>query len=415
MTALLVLATLLFQDVPKLIDELGSEDLEVREAAAGTLASLGEKAEEELKKRLPDLSGEVKARAEAVLARIASDRVRAKVLPPVRRATIDVKDKPVKEALAMLSEQTGLAVAKVEDRATVTVSLKDALPLEALDAICKAAGSSYSIDSRDDAAPAVRLWRGGGFADVPRVYVRHYRAAVTHIQFIKANDFKTMTSNASVQMQILWPPDLKPESVARFEVTEMTDDKGRSLLPDKPQPGGRNRIRYGRGWNQVGHTHHQQTKFPESDASKIAAVKAKVALRFPAKGASVSFAAASETGATKDLAGAKITLKEAGAQGANYRVVVEVTGRVERVKDPEDAGDAWQDHHGISSEDVKVKGEDGQELRPHGMSGTGSRDKTTWTLTYDAPKGAATIEIAATLEYVYDGFEFELKDIALPK
>src|SRR5688572_3597984 len=145
--ALFALLVLQDPDIDKLLKQLEDESIEVREKAVATLVDLGDKAEARIRSHMDAVDGELKLVCKRILERMSVPRKLAGVLPPLRKITIEAKDRSLKEVLEDLRAQSGMAMdlERLAD-APVTVSFKDLNPMEALDAVCKAAALGYSID-----------------------------------------------------------------------------------------------------------------------------------------------------------------------------------------------------------------------------------------------------------------------------
>lgn len=426
--ALFLMFPVLQDDIGELIDKLESESIEERSAAAEALVSMGEEAGKELRRRLPGLEGEVKARVEDVLRKIEQEKARAQSLPPLRRVTLEAEKRKLRDVLLGLQSQTGLPI-DLEDAgdAEITVSVKDATPLEALTAVCKAADLTFDIQTdhkfdekkQDWIATPPMVQLRSGFVDYPRQFVRHYQVRVNSITLNRTQNFRETTATGQVNLMLLWTPDLRPDAVVRFEVKSVVDDKGRTLFEAKDEEGwgGVQRIDHGRDWYQGSVSAGASIPYPEADARKLASVKGRAVLRYPGKKKVLLFEDPSERiGETRELQG--LTVKLEGYQetedGAQVKLVV--TGTWEREKHPEEPSGGWGDNFPFGHEDVHVRTEDGSTLRSHGMSASGSQDKYEFTLNYGRKGEKVTaIEIECSLDFFYDSFEFELKDIALPK
>jgi len=97
-------------DFETLIKRLGDDSIEVREKAAAALVALGNKVEEKLKARLESAQGILKSQIESVLQSIRRGRKLQTVLPPVKRITLEAKDKPWNEValdFQRLASETG--------------------------------------------------------------------------------------------------------------------------------------------------------------------------------------------------------------------------------------------------------------------------------------------------------------------
>src|SRR5688572_12415786 len=95
--ALLVLLAIQDPDIDALLKQLEDESIEVREKAATALVDLGDKAEEKVKKRMASAEGELQLFCKRILERMSVPKKLAGVLPPLRKVTIESKDRNLKE------------------------------------------------------------------------------------------------------------------------------------------------------------------------------------------------------------------------------------------------------------------------------------------------------------------------------
>src|SRR5688572_11640381 len=149
--ALLGLLAIQDPDVDALLKQLEDDSIEVRDKAAATLVDLGEKAEEKVRVRMDASDGEIKLVCKRILERMSVPKKLRGILPPLRKATIEARDRSLREVLEDLKQQTGLALdleRSIGD-ATVSVAVRDLAPLEALDAVCKAANLWFQIDNNN--------------------------------------------------------------------------------------------------------------------------------------------------------------------------------------------------------------------------------------------------------------------------
>src|SRR5262245_3454911 len=147
--ALLALLAVQDPDVDALLKQLEDESIEVREKAAAQLINLGEKAEEKVKARLAAAEGALKLVCQRILEQMAVPKKLRGILPPIRKVTIEAKEKNLREVMEDLRQQSGmpLELERIPE-SQVTVSVRDATPLEALDAVCKSAGLGYSTENQ---------------------------------------------------------------------------------------------------------------------------------------------------------------------------------------------------------------------------------------------------------------------------
>jgi hypothetical protein len=419
-------------DLSKRVDDvlsrLNDDSVEVRDGALRDLVGLGPAALPLLQARLESLEGEARGRVQEACRRIETAAALAKVLPPLRKVTLDLKERPVKEVLDEIARQSGLAI----DPSTYTVdgttslALQDATPLQALDALCRASKAMhYQIQESDDEGfglrrgkrggppPGARIvLQPGGWTDFPSAYVRHYRVQVQQVSLNKVNGFDGVQRTGHVSLDLKWPPEVKPDRILRFRISELKDDQGRSLLEKEDgddQAFFRDRIR--RGWG-IGAQHSLQFKYPEAGAKAIGLLRGEVVVEYPKEVRTVAFEKPAESkGKTLELDGLKLVLKDYRSDGKGHTAVLEMTGRLK-------SAGAEQDRHGypFSWEDVEAIGESGERLSPAGMSGSGGNNQYTWTLNYRGSKteAAQSIRITCVLTRHSDEMKFELKNIPFP-
>lgn len=428
MRALVLLAFLHVQDsdIGALLKQLEDESIETREKAAATLVALGDKAEERVKKHLDSMEGEVKARCESILRAIHSKRRLAEVLPPLKRVTLDAKDARLRDVLEDLQKQSGMSM-RLDGLgdSTVTVQVKDAAPLEALDAVCKAAELGWFIDGSfvkgrmpppafgDDlpvrGATAIRF-QSGGYIDVPRFFARHYSVSPSNLQINRWTDFRTVSSSASLQLRLNWTPETKPEN-AWFEVKRVTDDKGRTLFePAKGAMAGKFRAHMmGGGIHRSQMEIPIQLTFPEADAKAIGSVKGTATARFVVAEKTLVFdSPEGAPTAAKDYEGLTVELVECRTHEGAATVKLAMRGRSRQA-----APDGVHYHQ---TPPVRLKLEDGTTAPGTGTTihsdGTTSRYDLTF---HRVTSKIAAVEVVVDTTYHTDTFDFELKDIPLPK
>jgi hypothetical protein len=240
---------------------------------------------------------------------------------------------------------------------------------------------------------------------VPRFYSRHYSVSPVNLQFSKWTDFRTAHSNASLQLRLSWTPETKPES-AWFEVKRVTDDKGRTLYePPKGAMGGRMR-----GAMVGGGIHRAHTEvsiplvFPEADAKSIVSVQGTATARFVQGEETIVFSDP-QPGSSRDIDGLSVELLECRTAGATASVKIAVKGRARQT-----APDA------MAYQQVRIKLEDGTTLQGNITSVTSDGTNSKYDLTFQrVTSKIAAVEVVAETTYHTDRFDFELKDIPLPK
>ncbi len=237
--ALLGLLLLQDPDVDVLLKQLEDESLRVREFAAAALVREGAKFEDRLRKKIASAAPELKGLLERILNQIARERV----IPPLKRVTLQAKDIPFRSVLDQYEDQVGWKVHGSGDynEYRVTVQIKDATPLEALDAICKAAGIDFELGSGGHfdlekkfvvpPLPVIELQRPC-LSRAPQTLTGHYRILVEHVALNRWTRFTSHGSGGTLGIRVQWTPQFMPDEIL-IQITSVVDDQGRRLHEPK--------------------------------------------------------------------------------------------------------------------------------------------------------------------------------------
>lgn len=436
--ALLVLLVLQEPDVDSLLKQLTDDSIEVREKAAAALVELGDKAEEKVKARMASAEGELQKRCQWILERIAIPKRLRGVLPPLKKVTIEAKEQNLKEVLEEVQRQTGISMILDGIAETpVTVQIKDATPLEALIAVCKSAGLGYFVDSHHGfgaravagapgagpARPARGMEPGeskvrfqpGGYVDVARLFVRHYAIEPYNVSLNRSTNFKAEQSSAQLSLRVAWMPDVKPDG-ARLDIKAVTDDQGRSLYVAGPgATAGGNAHQFGRmGLGNPGQSNHGiQLTYPQADARKIASVRGSVHMSYVMEEKTVVFEAPEKCiGQKKEFDGVTVDLQDFKVDGDSAFVKIMISG----VRKGLGPAEAQASRTSFDHQRVRLRCEDGSPASYGGMSGQGDGVTYSMELRYRRVQSKiASVEVVMDTTYHTDSFDFELKDIPLPK
>ena len=419
--------------IDRLIGRLGDDSVDARDEATRELSKLANEAIPHLKKRLESLDPESRQRVKEAIQQIETRQAVEGVLPPLRRVTLNMEDRTVGDVLDELRKQTHLSIdsANASVDGTVSIELKDATPFQAFDELCrKAGGLSYDLSNRNHfglrhgmgTAQGVRVrFINQSAPDYPVSYARHYCTRVTSVSLQKSTSFRGAQQNhATLMVQLMWTPDVKPESVIEFRPTRIEDDQGRSLLPERDERLRRSRRRqrvtgFGRREGLI--SEHVQLTFPEADARKIAIFEGVATLLFPKEVKTLRFENPAEAvGETVELEGMQITLKAYRAKKTLHSLTLEVTGNLRRDQGEQERRSGMGELP-FSYQDVTLVTESGAELMRGGMSGGGGNGKYTLQISQSSrePEIVTEIRIPCVLSYFKDKVKFEFKDIDLPK
>lgn len=147
------------KDAEALIQQCGDKDFKLREQATKSLIDMGMDVLPVVRKAGQETTdAEVKMRC----AYVASALIEKAELGPLEpsKVTLEVKDKPLGEALKELARQSGNRLLKMDpvlEDHKVTVSLKDVVYWQAVDEVCKSAGAYCVPKPREGGAGGVEI------------------------------------------------------------------------------------------------------------------------------------------------------------------------------------------------------------------------------------------------------------------
>jgi hypothetical protein len=421
-------------DLQDLIKRLDDESIQVRDKAAAALVALGEKAEAPLRKALAGSRDPLKKQIETVLQSITRNRNLAAALPPVKKITLEGKDRPWKDYAKDFEKQTGWPVdLDAAPETAVTFSIKDASPFEALDALCRAGGTGYMIERLGPFAPKPAGPRGlippVDILDDPSAvvfhrdrhtlgpcqYTRQYSVSLTGVGLLKMNDFKAPVSHGVVSLHLRWPPTARPEALREFRVSsirtdtreELYDPKIDAVLEGLGEP-----MLWPEGKAELIHFTH-----PSPEARKIS-VKGRVHLRYGVDDVVVGFPRPdASVGEKREFDGIQIHLTEHRKEGDEVYLSFDVTGK--RLTPPAGRRGCFasgDDKLRILKEFIRIRTRDGEEPRQDDTGLYIKPDRYVVRLHYVGVKSVIeSIEFIMETVYHSDTFEFEFKDIDLPK
>lgn len=420
-TVVLVLMALQEPDVEALLRGLSDESIEVRERSLKTLIELGPKAEAKVRATMESSQGEIRRLCESILAKYAYKNRLESVLPPLKRVSIDARDRSLKDVLKELQSQTGLPVehADIPD-GVITLQVKDATPLEAVTAVCRVAGLGFEIGSgpgAKGAAPPVKpepaVWlKADGFADTPRQFVRHFELECSRVTLRRMTRFDFMSRTCSVGLRLMWPPGVRPDS-AYVDIAKVCDDKGVALY-EKPAY-----ATFGQGGDMMfpgrpAHSASGGVEFKQpGDEVESVTVRGSVLVHFAGEDRYFTFESPEQSlGQKKEKADMSVELRDFKLKDGVTIVSVLQTGQP---RNPVPGRMVYMGSLGSSRYQVRL--EDGTTVTcrsTHGRGGGGS----THVMELHFPgltSKVTAFEVLAETAYHEERFDFELKDIPLPK
>ncbi|MBI2901229.1 MAG: hypothetical protein HYY17_13685 [Planctomycetes bacterium] len=389
---MLLLLLVLLQDGANEARILGSGSDAERWAAVDALAAIGEPARAAAEKVAdPWWRG-------AALAELDARKAAGEAWSDPVRVTLDVRDRPLREALLELAAATKLPVASTAIDRRVTLRLERATWFEALAALAAAADVDLLLDKEGKYDPqppedARRFAFARGALEV----------SPAELLFVTESTFREPPSaELRVGVRIRGDPSVRLLGVGEIRIVAAEDDTGRSLVPESPLPPDLTarvvRDRAGRGCNV-------RLGVPAAGAAAIRRLRGAARVRVARKTASVAF---------HDFAYGKSVEKEAGA------LKIRMTPRSRR-PDREFSADFT-----IESQSPVADWPDSYDFRLADSSGTSwpvrstsrsvSETVATYLLSYRNPGGSdgpASLSVAVVVEAYERDLYFEWKGIPL--
>ena len=413
--------------VADLVGRLGDPSIETREQAVEDLVRLGAPAVPALRRAAGALDGEARGRLDAVLRALALAEALQRSLPPLRSVSLAVQNKPARQVLEDIGRQAGLRLTFEDDvigAAPITLALKGATPLEALDLACRRGGSLAvglaDSDSDVPTPPHLKVFVTDA-VDVPAVYVRHYRVQATSISLTKIQRFKAVESSGSLGLRVSWAPDVRPAALLSSKITGLVDDRGRSLLPEEADEDGDGITLF----HQAGYEGDVQQdvtfKHPAADAVKIESLKGTFVFSYPVDVRTLSFApGAAPAERTRELHGLRISLASVHEKRGSVHLKIAVEGRYTGPVDPARRFRTEEDPNVptlFQGGDLRAEMSDGRTLVPDYESLLTEEGRLAYDFTLRNAKlgDLKEIRIPCVLTHHLDRVDFELKGLAFPR
>ena len=389
--------------VDSLLKQLGDESLEVREGAQKKLVDLGDKAEAALKRYAESAPAEIGAHCREILKRIEEVRKSAKLVPPIRRITMAAKGRSARDVVKELAAWAAVPVAleNVKD-VKLEEDLNNLTLFEAIDAVGRKIDMEpffgvHDSKGKPQSETTAKLRFEDGFVSAPRSYYGHLRVSIRSVEVVKKSDFKQPSeAYTNVELQLDWPLFLAPEGKAEFYITSISDSQGQSIFKADPelQP-----ICFLEPDQDPGYSLWELATIPAAVEGKSLTVKGYALLRFTTKKETARFDNPNLcVGETRKAGAATVTLKGYSSSDGNVNLVVAIT-------DPSPAG--------FGFDRLRVLTRDGSSPSKEEQKGI---DTTTIKKSCFVGKSAVVaVEYIMIRTWHEERFEFELKDVSLPK
>lgn len=422
--AILVLAGFQDPEIDELIRRLEKSSADKREQNVEALVAKGEAAEAAVRRRLESAPDAMRGRFEAVLRRLDLQRKLRETFPTPTPIDFDAVDRPIKELLPEVEKWLGLPVAteRVPER-NVTLHLKGASPMEALDAFHAATGLTWSLDKDRtyDSEKGIHihllpkaLLVARPRSTWPASSSGRYRISAASVMMEQRPASQGSGVASQVGISIEYPYSTRPNNLSSFTVGRIVDDKGRelALIPDRfVLPHGYPQL--GRGAPPVALARTIQFQTPAGDARSISILGGKGRAAFVVERTYLTFEdPIKKVGTSVEAFGSTVTLKEFHDAHGWMRLILDQSGPADSRKTPVETFE----YRGSSLvEFVEVVHADGRITYPESQ-GAGSEEGVYYRrrmMCFSTPDVKA-IRLAVRSFVAYEDFTFELRDIPLP-
>ncbi len=226
--ALTLPVTALGQDVEGWIKKLGASDFELREQAQKKLVEIGEPALKALREATKSDDAEIAIRAGEVVDFIERNLLIRKASKAGTRVTLSVQGVPASEAAEKLATASGYTIRLPEavKAKEVTLELRDAEFLRALDTLAKQVGRAYEFKGKSV------VFSSEAFVDYPAAYQGAYKFAITNIRTTTDNAITRRKTTVDFVVAIQSEPGATPAE-SQVRITSAADGKGQEVKWEK--------------------------------------------------------------------------------------------------------------------------------------------------------------------------------------
>ncbi len=273
-----------------LIQRLGSADFKARDAASKALEAQGVAVLPALRKAKDHPDPETRRRLEELIPMLEA----VATLAP-KRVTLDLVDRPLKDAVQEVVKQTGYKIAFPDgqfnprgEKLVYTFQMKDATFWEVLDKICEASGLYLQPGYGEE---PFRLY----FQEMHSPFVHHngpFRLVADGFQYnrgIRFGQVPRVQGQAAGQssesmyfsFNIMTEPKLPILGLGEVKLLEARDELGNSMVLTRNgagnfEFGGRRYYRYGGGYRQYQHNAQAYLTWPVKAARQVRLLKGVV-------------------------------------------------------------------------------------------------------------------------------------------
>jgi hypothetical protein len=303
-------------EIARLVEQLDSEDLALRDQARSRLLARGWKSAPALRPFLKSPSAEVASQVQSILGRFEWEENLERSLPSRYRMTTPKASRSLSEIFGLIERELGYRIVPcaVRLRQTIDRGWENASVLSVLDDVCRSLGrgrvelpplQGWGLDRPDLIDPHRRptgqvpeiVIDGEKSMPLATAYGGPLRAAVTDVILTEIRSLRETVTQGEIKLQLSAVPGTRPAEIGSWQIEEIVDDQGQSL---KSEPA--NRLNFGQDeipeagespdgvWFPGGQWSSMEEPFdsipfaaPGAAARRLARVRLKIRLSFPVK------------------------------------------------------------------------------------------------------------------------------------
>jgi hypothetical protein len=405
--------------VLQLVDRLGADKVEAREAATTSLIKLGPKVLPLLPDPASVTSVERKERLGRIRAALAEKLAELNTGPS--KVTVTGKGIRLSEALQQLQKQTGNAITDLREQLGTEVTnpaldldLRDKPFFEALDQIARLAEVTTNFATGDG---SIGIMAGASMAQAPDkpapkakpliLYSGPFRIELQQVSL--SRDFNAGTALANIRLEAAWEPRLRP-MLMKLKADEMKvlDDRKKEV---KPQVAAESDEVVLRPENPSAEL-NINLEAPERDAKKIGSLVVKAEVTIPAGIKTFKFPSLAQKDVTVKQGDVSLTLEDTEIDEQVWKVNVTLVYPGE--------GPAFESYRqGLFNNRIWLQRADGSRFEHNGGFNSTGSDGGKLGFEYlfvDAPGKPADYQLLyeTPSKVITIPLEFEFKDVILP-
>jgi len=429
MRAVALVLLLALQDPASWVEQLGSDDITVRQRAAAALRDLGPAARPALEKAAKSDDLEIRARARTILGDIAIAEQRATSLGPTQRVTLPAGEHALSAVVEGIKEQTGAVLRIPADRQGDHVTTEEArsVPLlEFVDRLCRAHGGMALAPKQP--MEAIELVSGRPWK-APTRYDGPFRVSIDRIRLEDRDGFDERYERGSFVFHVSWQPNVRPimsaysAGTARLTVTEIVgdDDQPLEINPSLKQP-----YSGSMGGSDFGRVIRRFVPFqrPAAGVRRLSRVRGHVEVLLPLKIETITFKNPVEGGEQKRKAGDyTLSLLKCESTALGIAAQIHIEAPVEAEENPGKSQQLVELRARYDPGGFELVGSDGKvqrapSTRSAHASGTDADGRRTESqdehIFFQGAAPPAELRFRMITDYFDRRIEFEFKDVELP-